>query len=1039
MDRRYNHTTNIVPINRPAGNFDKTTTTTTTTSTTALAQPSQPPQPPQLPQRPLATTTTTISTNQQRDVTLPQPTVNLDIKPDADAPGRTSPVSFPLGPLSTPGSASCSRVNSRSYSPTPLLLDSDGSAQLRDPAFAYAPAVPDDDLVPILEGEPLTDCVSGQPLTAPSPLQQRQRKLQQELESASATSEPFPSTTPAANIASRTTQRQTVPTQSDGSDPPGYDPPRGAVNTTFRSAPPFQGGEGEVQQEVVTVATASVTASYIVSEEQAAELEQAAEELLLPAVAAAAAAAAAGEPQSPADLAATALLLLSGLTATAPPEEQEEEEEDIGAGAATLGGFADVATAFLGGVESFIPPTSSSAQAPFEFATAKPIAAHPQATASSMVRRKSAGPGPSSVAAVAGTPPAGTPPATTTAPMSGVSHPEWHDYSALPPRYKTTVEAVRSLAAARLMEQHWDAAEHLDVEVTWDAPPIYLQGRDPMRVAVWLAKWAAVVQLEPWMARWSELDSKRTRLDLLVEARVRPHRPWWLPASWLLPKQVTLKATLKLRISKGPAEDGSADVVTLIDGSIHNAPKLPMPAVWSPLVGLLGDPSYRDRAEEHPSVVQKATIAAQQAAAAAAERTHEAVTSTVGSAKAKVESAAEGAAGAADRMADAAAAAAGSGAGGGVLGGAKRVAHEAAEAVRGAVHEVADTVKGGVSAGAEKTQGHGRGHGHAEWKDYRHLHPRYRASVEALMSLAKARQMSDHRRPAEHMDLEITVDSPFMHLQGRENLRVAEYMAKWVLADVEVKPLMFKVRELDEKRTRLQVLLEVHLAPHRPLWAPATWLLPKVVVLEADYHLRISKGPEADGSSDVITAVDGKLLNLGKAPLPLRLLLGAALGYLPAATETFWSPFVGLLGDPSYRVEASVAAAEAGGGGGLVGKAKAAASAVVEKAQETVASATGGEGGGGALAAAAARAADQVQGAAAGAVPAVAAAADKTAGAVDATAQQVGNGGVKAKAVEAVRTAVHDVAGAVKGGVAAGAEKVTEAAGRAKKAVTGQA
>ncbi|GLC33457.1 hypothetical protein PLESTB_000077600 [Pleodorina starrii] len=333
---------------------------------------------------------------------------------------------------------------------------------------------------------------------------------------------------------------------------------------------------------------------------------------------------------------------------------------------------------------------------------------------------------------------------------------------------------------------------------------------------------------------------------------------------------------------------------------------------------------------------------------------------------------------------------------------------------------------------------HVHSHSHSEWKDYRHLHPRYRTSVEALRSLAKARLMSQLRGPSEHLDVEISVDSPFLSLQGRDNMRAAQYIAKWLLAAVDLKPLMYKVRELDDKRTRLELLVEAHMSPHRPWWLPATWLLPKTFTLSGDLQLRISKGPASDGSQDVITALEGRLHNLGKLPLPIRLLNGAVLGYLPSATETFWSPFVGLLGDPSYRQEAAAAAAAEGAPTGILGKAKAAASAVVDKAQETVAAVTEG-GVSGVLAATGAKAAEQVQGVAAGAAGTTAVAAEKAAGAADAAAAKVGNGGVKGKAAEAVRGAVHDVAGAVKGGVAAGAEKVTEVAGKAKKAVVGQA
>ncbi|GIL65489.1 hypothetical protein Vafri_19257, partial [Volvox africanus] len=241
-------------------------------------------------------------------------------------------------------------------------------------------------------------------------------------------------------------------------------------------------------------------------------------------------------------------------------------------------------------------------------------------------------------------------------------------------------------------------------------------GREPMRIAVWLAKWAAVVRLEPMMVKLLELDGRRSRLEMLVQAHVMPHRPWWLPATWLLRKEYPLTGTVRLHVSKGPKEDGSLDVVTLIDGSLHNIPKLPtalrtlvavvmayLPAAtesyWSTFVGLLGDPSYRHRAEEHPTVVHKATTAVQAAGAAAAERTHQSVKSAIGGARARVESAAERVTGAADRMTESTAA---GGAGGGVLGGAKHMAHEAAEALRGAVHDVAGAVKGSVEAGAEK-------------------------------------------------------------------------------------------------------------------------------------------------------------------------------------------------------------------------------------------------------------------------------------------------------------------------------------------------
>ena len=41
--------------------------------------------------------------------------------------------------------------------------------------------------------------------------------------------------------------------------------------------------------------------------------------------------------------------------------------------------------------------------------------------------------------------------------------------------------------------------------------------------------------------QYAELDSKRTALELFLTAALSPHRPWWLPATWLLPKTIPLQ------------------------------------------------------------------------------------------------------------------------------------------------------------------------------------------------------------------------------------------------------------------------------------------------------------------------------------------------------------------------------------------------------------------------------------------------------------------------------------------------------------------
>ncbi|GIL83135.1 hypothetical protein Vretifemale_11954, partial [Volvox reticuliferus] len=328
-----------------------------------------------------------------------------------------------------------------------------------------------------------------------------------------------------------------------------------------------------------------------------------------------------------------------------------------------------------------------------------------------------------------------------------------------------------------------------------------------------------------------------------------------------------------------------------------------------------------------------------------------------------------------------------------------------------------------VSKHPQQQHPHSHGHGHAEWKDYRHLHPRYRTSVEALRSMAKARTMSDHIGPADHLDIEVSFDSPFIFLQGRDNVRLAEYLTKWAFADVDVKPLMYKAREVDEKRTRLEVMMEVDLAPHRPWWLPATWLLQKCYKLNGVFQLRISKGSAADGSADVITALDGYLLNWGKVPQQLRYLFGTLLSTFNAAFEGVWSNMTWVMGERQVVAE--------GGSGGVVGKAKAKAAAAVEKVQETVGAVT--EKAQGAMGAGVG--AQKVQDTVASAVDTAATAAAKTTGAADAAAATVGNG-IKGTA-DAMRGAVQEFAGAVKSGVETGTDKVAQAAFHAKKALAG--
>ncbi|KAG2426272.1 hypothetical protein HXX76_013029 [Chlamydomonas incerta] len=605
-------------------------------------------------------------------------------------PGRpASPVSFPLtGPLS---GANSTRTSYRS------LLDTADAAQIdaaAAAAFAQQPAVPEDDVLPLHEGVPLpVQPPPKQPARAPT------------VAPAAAPAVAAPSRhqepdvyglyDPSGAIDYLSQQEEQHPEQPAADLSAAAD----ALGITTQAAPD--------DVAALAVGTAFVLSSAAAAD-PAAELQQAAT-----VAAAAADAAAAGFP-------ATAALILSSLT------DQVDLALSTAAAAPALAPLPHT-----GSSSSSSPPEDTLSAAPQQ---PQPLSSEPTPAFNSP--RATQAPYPDTTAMATGTTTATAAPGTdfrsaltgggsadgavkhTLSPAAPVHTPagssalqaaEWRDYGTLPQRYKYTVDGLRSLAAARFMEEHWDAARHLDVEVTWDVPPIYLQGREAMRVAVWLAKWAATVEVTPAMVKYAELDSKRTALELYLTAAVSPHRPWWLPATWLLPRSLPLQATVKLRISKGPAPDGSDDVVTCIDGALHNAPKLPTPIrilnavalgylpaatepLWAPFVALFGDPSYRNRAEEHPSLLTRAADTAADAATSAAE----------GAADAAARAAA-GAASAADRGAGAVAYGAERVAGdrGGVVGAVKGGVVAGAGAVKGAVQEVVGAVEGGVAAGAE--------------------------------------------------------------------------------------------------------------------------------------------------------------------------------------------------------------------------------------------------------------------------------------------------------------------------------------------------
>ncbi|MEW5307662.1 MAG: hypothetical protein WDW38_011377 [Sanguina aurantia] len=179
---------------------------------------------------------------------------------------------------------------------------------------------------------------------------------------------------------------------------------------------------------------------------------------------------------------------------------------------------------------------------------------------------------------------------------------------ALAPRHAALFTVLRALVRARSMGQHREALGHFSRTVMWDVPPILMRDREQMRVAVYLAKFAAAMDFRAVIVGVSTAAEGWELVEALLTFQLSPIMPWWLaPARLLLPQQIDIQATVK--IGTRPSLSHSPDRVTWVWGRIHNFPPLPDLArvsnallvgrlavwtepVWSRLLWLVGDPSY---------------------------------------------------------------------------------------------------------------------------------------------------------------------------------------------------------------------------------------------------------------------------------------------------------------------------------------------------------------------------------------------------------------------------------------------------------------
>jgi hypothetical protein len=187
----------------------------------------------------------------------------------------------------------------------------------------------------------------------------------------------------------------------------------------------------------------------------------------------------------------------------------------------------------------------------------------------------------------------------------------------MPPGVSRIVLGARRIFEARTMQEHEDVTrDMLSKDVAWDAPPIITCDRDDLRVCAYLAKSIAYLTLYPRLVQVLPIGNERTIVEVHGVCSVMPKRTWLIPLTMLLPKELPIRATIRLGV-KGPLETGK---IELIDGKWHNLPSLPnfirefngfmmgtvphwTEGLWGWTTELVGDDYYKMKREGKRGVV----------------------------------------------------------------------------------------------------------------------------------------------------------------------------------------------------------------------------------------------------------------------------------------------------------------------------------------------------------------------------------------------------------------------------------------------------
>jgi len=142
------------------------------------------------------------------------------------------------------------------------------------------------------------------------------------------------------------------------------------------------------------------------------------------------------------------------------------------------------------------------------------------------------------------------------------------------PEVKALIRQLNSLASAQTLEQHSLALKGFDEDCTLDTPFLFIQGRERIRVLSALSKFfLGRFEIEPKLVKISVPESgsgpKGGLLDVDGIIHWLPHRPWYLPLTLLLPKDIPIYADVSLGVK------ARNDKVYFVSGKNHNLPHVP--------------------------------------------------------------------------------------------------------------------------------------------------------------------------------------------------------------------------------------------------------------------------------------------------------------------------------------------------------------------------------------------------------------------------------------------------------------------------------